>query len=501
MKISRCLLFLLFILSSPNYSQYNYQQTIEDYLAIIEPIDTNLVLIKKSQYSDSVTKSVTKLEYTFQSQIWPKTSPKSEQKIWQHKVDIYLPKDLQHHTALLWVNGGTRYEPNKTPRTETRTYPLEFAKIAEQTKTLVIDLQDIPNQYLILGGKPRAEDGITAYTAAKFLTDPVNNKYYPVYLPMVKAVVKTMDNITANPEFKINNFIVSGLSKRGLTTWLTALQDSRVKAIIPAVIDILNTNQVIKHIFNTYQEWPIALKDYKENNILNKINNQNNNFLMQINDPLQYLSKYSPSKYSGKLSIDKYLILASGDDFFVPDSSKFYFNSLPGKKYLQFIPNSPHYINSKTLGEAILTYTYLINNPNKLSIPEITSNLILAQSTQHNTNNTYNFIITTNTKPEHLTLYTAHNQNKRDFRFSTGIKYKPLTLSPEAVNFDNKTTHYSYNIPITTPKYGWQASFVELEYKIDSIPNLKLTTPVEILPMNYPGKQHKPVIYDTAYSH
>lgn len=64
---------------------------------------------------------------------------------------------------------------------------------------------------------------------------------------------------------KIEEFILVWTSKRGGAAWLAALEDKRVYAIIPLIIDILNVEKNIAHICNSYiQECPLALKDYEE---------------------------------------------------------------------------------------------------------------------------------------------------------------------------------------------------------------------------------------------
>lgn len=490
--------------SLENAANTNYQQSLKDYLTLPETASTNFQLIAKS--ADNLSKT-TKIEYSFISQTWPKTGPENERTSWHHKIDVYIPSQLKYDTALLWVNGGT-LNVNISQTYNPKPLPLNFNEIAQKTHSVVIDLQNIPNQYITLDNKKFAEDGLIAYTWAKFLKDPAHNRYTSAYLPMVKAVIKSIDNIQAlnfskldllaeniNNDFKINNFIVSGLSKRGLTTWLASLHDNRIKAIIPMSIDLLNTKANMTHIFKSHQGWPIAMRDYSEQNVLQNLSSPSSEYLMQINDPYQYIQcsncdHKTRHAYEKRASIDKYLIMASGDDFFVPDSTLFYYDQLPGYNNLRFIPNSPHSINNEIISNTLLTYTYLINNhkQNKAQIlkSDLTKNIFSL--------NKYNLKITTKTLPHTITLYTAHNSKKRDFRLAEGIKYQQTNIPVDSfdVSIAEKKKSYQYSIEVIKPKEGWEAYFVELEFTLadqlphQQIPNLKLTTPVYILPRNYP---------------
>jgi len=49
-----------------------------------------------------------------------------------------------------------------------------------------------------------------------------------------------------------------------------------------------------------------------------------------------------PLEYRDRLTMPKLIVNASGDQFFLPDSSRFYFDRLPGVKYLRCVPNADH---------------------------------------------------------------------------------------------------------------------------------------------------------------
>src|SRR5690625_6463881 len=91
-------------------------------------------------------------------------------------------------------------------------------------------------------------------------------------LPMTRAVVQAMDIVTeytrlkAGPE--IENFVVSGASKRGWTAWTTAIFDDRVIAVAPAVIDLLNITPSFLHHWRALGEWSPAIADYSRENIM-----------------------------------------------------------------------------------------------------------------------------------------------------------------------------------------------------------------------------------------
>ncbi len=71
---------------------------------------------------------------------------------------------------------------------------------------------------------------------------------------------------------QISQFVVTGFSKRGAATWLTAAVDHRVKAIAPGVFDVLNFSRQAQHHVKVYGCFAPALKDYNDYQIFQRIN-------------------------------------------------------------------------------------------------------------------------------------------------------------------------------------------------------------------------------------
>ena len=147
---------------------------------------------------------------------------------------------------------------------------------------------------------------------------------------MTKSAVRAMDAVTAFTASPAgggqprHRFVVSGASKRGWTTWTTAAVDPRVIAIVPAVIDLLNVEPSFVHHFRAYGAWSDAVQDYVEQGIMNWLGTPQFRALMRIEEPYEYRDR---------LTMPKFIVNASGDQFFLPDSSRFYFDDLPGEKH------------------------------------------------------------------------------------------------------------------------------------------------------------------------
>ena len=376
---------------------------------------------------------------------------------WRHWLLVVKPDGLEHTTALLFIAGGSN-RPGNPPRPSS-----DLLEIARNTHSVVAELRLIPNQPLVFraDGRERKEDDLIAYTWDRFLR--TGDERWPAFLPMTKAVVRAMDATTAwlasdeGGHVQVDTFVVAGMSKRGWTTWTTAAVDRRVVAICPFVAEILNLEVSMEHHYRAYGFYAPAVGDYTAHHIMDWSGTPEARALYTIVDPFSYRDR---------LTMPKLQINSCGDQFFLPDSPQFYFDALPGEKYLRFIPNSDHGLKNTDAFQTLGAWHHAILNHTPL--PQF--------SWKHGANGTLS--VTAKTRPVEVLLWQATNPTARDFRLETlGAVWKS---SPVA---DVNGTFFR---TVARPEQGWTAYFMELTFDLGASGTLKLTTDVAVTPDTLP---------------
>src|SRR5439155_21063395 len=115
------------------------------------------------------------------------------------------------------------------------------------------------------------DDALIARTFVKYLD--TKDETWPLLFPMVKSVTRAMDALQefAKSEWKaeVKDFVVTGASKRGWTSWLTAASgDKRVKAIAPLVIDTLNMPVQMENQVKAFGKPSEMIHDYVERKLV-----------------------------------------------------------------------------------------------------------------------------------------------------------------------------------------------------------------------------------------
>jgi PhoPQ-activated pathogenicity-related protein len=252
--------------------------------------------------------------------------------VWRHQLTVFVPRQNEHEGALLFISGGSNKDEQPNWSKEDRMWPA-MAGVAEENNAIVAILKQTPNQPLY---GDRTEDELISYTFHNFKAD--QDYTWPLLFPMVKSALKAMDAIqefsAEELDHHVENFVVSGASKRGWTTWLTAATgDSRVKAIAPMVIDILNMPVNLQYQLDSYGEYSEQIQDYVNLGIVQSIETDEGRALATMIDPYSYRKK---------LTVPKMIFVGTNDEYWTVDAIKHYYDDLPGENLIRYIPNVGH---------------------------------------------------------------------------------------------------------------------------------------------------------------
>jgi PhoPQ-activated pathogenicity-related protein len=154
---------------------------------------------------------------------------------------------------------------------------------------------------------------------------------------MVKSAVRGMDAVQqfARRQWSldVHAFTVTGASKRGWTTWLTAAVDPRVAALAPMVIDILNMEPQLDHQQAVWGAPSYKIHDYTDRDLHELLQTEEGKTLQEIVDPFQYRRH---------LTQPKLILLGTNDHYWPVDALNLYWDELAGEKSILYVPNNGH---------------------------------------------------------------------------------------------------------------------------------------------------------------
>jgi len=431
---------------------YGGDNTLKDY---VNRSDTTFSYNERHTYSkDNYTVHVLEVF----SQTW-KSADVVDRAHWQHWVNIIVPDTLKYEKALVLISGGSNGDSPPSSVDD------EIVSLALMSNSVVIEVKMIPNEPVVFSDETfkRSEDAIIAYTWDKYLR--TGDADWPLQLPMVKGVVKSMDAVqdffrsVLNDGNAVNEFVLLGASKRGWTTWLTGAIDDRVVAIIPVVFDALNLVDSFNHHYGAYGFWSPAVGDYEAAGIFDWFPRPEIYDLMKIVDPLNY---------KDDLMMPKFLIHSAGDEFFVP-SSQYYFDKLDGPKYQRYVANTGHGMDDKLADVIISAVAFYRAILNDYTLPEFSWEVVEDGSIRFETV----------TEPKSVRVWTATNEDEFDFRYYTmGPIWKDSLLT------ESESGVYIANI--SEPLSGYSAFFIEASYNSVYPYYYTFSTDVSFLPKQLP---------------
>ncbi len=443
------LLWLLLIAAAPTRGE----TALDRYVARPDPA------YEYGLYARDDTLSYTSYFLRMISQNW-RHPEEVDRTTWEHDLQITVPA-VRHSpspkTALLIINGGKNGRP---PNTETGE---AMATLALTSGMVVAMINQIPNQPLYFADEvdhPRTEDAILAYSLDRFLE--TGDEEWPVHLAMTKAVVRAMDTVQAflgERNIPIQDFILLGGSKRGWTTWLTAAVDARVKAIVPISIDLLHMDQQFTHHWEALGFYSPAIADYEAFDLPCRSRSKLGQDLLAIIDPYRYRDRYQ---------LPKLLINSAGDEFFLSDSWRFYYEELPGPKWLRYTFNTGHAQGEDTeqLLDVALAALAWIRTLNAGQEPPRYQWWLAADGTIR---------VLAEDRPDAVFLVQATNPDARDFRLPViGQAWTRTPLQDQGGGL--------FVGSVSLPEQGWRAFAVELVYGKTGWDRQIYTSGVRIVP-------------------
>ena len=352
--------------------------------------------------------------------------------VWKHQLEVYQPKDVAPNATMLIYNTGRWNILNRV---------LGF-ELAQKIKAPVAILYDIPNQPLFDGKK---EDALIAETFVRALAD--KDTSWPLLFPMAKSVIKAMDALQAfsKEEFKepVKQFVLSGASKRGWTTWLASASDPRIVAFVPIVIDTLNMTKQMDNQLRSFGEYSAMIHDYTERKLVPLPKTEEAKKLWQMVDPYFYRDK---------LTQPKLLICGNNDPYWVGDALNLYWDDLKGDKWVLYVPNAGHDLvepdgkRTRTLNAlAAFTRAQTIGKP----LPGL-------KWKHDNVDGHARLHVEATVAPSGARVWEATSAT-RDFR--------------KAKWTESAATIADKSITVTTalPKEGYKEFYVEMDYEMDGI--------------------------------
>lgn len=366
---------------------------------------------------------------------------------WQHILAMaWDPHAKPADHALVLVMGGDVNEiKNQKNRRLIDQDRQRLIGLARLTRLPVAILRQIPNQP-ILNGK-REDEAISHTLMRYFETD---DPTWPLLHPMVKSVSIGLDAIedlaAAKIGLKIRGFTLSGESKRGWTTWLTAAADPRVKALAPAVFDILSMRAQLRHQLVTWGQYSEQIGDYSEQGLPKMLETQAGERLLKMIDPISF---------AGRLTQPKLIILATNDRYWPLDALNLYWPNLKGPKYAYYLPQASHDLTDKSKIDENLAI-----------LARSAAGLDTLPRLDFSSTSGPTLTITSDRRPDGARIWRANSQT-RDFRDS--IWYATPLAAPGK----------SLRMTIPSEPNGMTATYVELWYEIAGA-KLHLSTTITI---------------------
>ncbi len=372
---------------------------------------------------------------------------------WKHQLQVYVAPGVKPtETMLLWNTGGSA-------SLERTAFGIGMSS---KVNAPVAFLYGIPNQPLFDGKK---EDALIAETFVRTLE--TKDETWPLLLPMVKSVVKAMDALQEFGKEKwkqeVKSFIISGASKRGWTSWLTAAVDPRVKATAPLVIDTLNMVAQMKHQKESFGAHSEMISDYTARKLVPVPDTEEARRLWKMVDPYFYRDR---------LKMPKLLIMGNNDPYWTVDALNLYWDGLSGDKYVCYVPNAGHNLRQTTAPKGA-EMARALNALSAFTRYQTTDKAMPKLQWKHDDlDGKARVSVTADQAPKAVVC------GWRRLRHATSARRNGPSRSPRITK--ERSTLSVLTGLVDRPTEGFRAFYAELEYEIDKV-SYTLSTQIRVL--------------------
>jgi len=264
---------------------------------------------------------------------------------WKHYMYIAEPSRMVNTgNCILYITGGSINDWGNWESKVSQENRMITERLATMSGSAVAMLFQVPNQPLF---GDHVEDSLIGETLLKALE--TEDATWPLLFPMTKSAIRAMDAIQAmfkqERNKEIRDFVVTGGSKRGWTTWLTAAsQDKRVLAIAPFVINTLNMRKQMSYQKETWGDYSLQVADYTTRNLI-----QDHSAEMPAYKALIW-KMVDPYSYRSRLTLPKLLVHGTNDEYWTVDATRLYWDDLEGVKFILNLPNVGHDLSNRGQG-------------------------------------------------------------------------------------------------------------------------------------------------------
>lgn len=332
---------------------------------------------KKPKIFDAINNYLSEKEDVFDWQILDSTQKRGvtyveayittlnwKQELWKHFAIIMIPPTVNYSDVYMVIEQGVSV--NGEPEIINNSHPIygtfinaliDYSNLTGTISVLMRNIPDIPSLGIT------NEDEFVFYCLDKY-SDTRDLSWNP-FAPMMKSTMNgftAIQEICSNEGVEVNTYTLSGLSKRGWTTYLTGAYDSRVKSLIPVVIDYVNIPKGYGRRIDIYGEnSPKPLQDA----LFYEIGTIEGNLKPFGREVLKAMDPFELKEYLQK---PIYVISGTNDTNFAIDNAKFYVDDFAQMK-LAYQKNAGHTYEPEYLYSSFCFHLFQNTNTD---LPELT---------------------------------------------------------------------------------------------------------------------------------